>query len=132
MHRLSRQHLQRWHFVAYDVRAHEKRERQGSTRRRLGLVSLEERAGVEAIKQAVPPRSSCATCWQASLNIRNSVACLLLLQLGSMSLYRYNRLGDGGSCGAARERKRCGGSCDDFSCWELGVWHVGLPGFEAL
>ena len=86
----------------------------------------------EAIKQAVPPRSSCATCWQPSLNIRNSVACLWLLQLGSMSLYRYNRLGDGGSCGAARKRKRCGGSCDYPSCWELGVWHVGLPGFEAL
>ena len=92
----------------------------------------EERAGLEAIKQALPPRSSCATCRQPSLNIRNSVACLWLLQLGSMSLYRYNRLGDGGSCGAARKRKRCGGSCDYPSCWELGVWHVGLPGFEAL
>ena len=54
-------------------------------------MSLEERAGVEAIKQALPPRSSCAMCQQPSLNIRNSVACLSLLQLGSMSLYRYNR-----------------------------------------
>ena len=58
-------------------------------------MSLEERAGVEAIKQALPPRSSCATCQQPSLNIRNSVACLSLLQLGSMSLYRYNRFWTG-------------------------------------